>query len=179
MIEIASQITLCLLIAAFIGFIIGYSAGKWGAKKTAKKVEATPKEETKTVTEEETVDEKANDSKEEAIEIPTKDLIANAVEAIEEMENIENSEVEEPETIVDKGTKPELLDAPRESGKDDLTEIKGIGPKVEEKLNEAGIYHYDQIANWTESNILWLETHTTFAHRAIKDLWVNQAKSLL
>ena len=150
-----------------------------GAKKTAKKVEATPKEETKTVTEEETVDEKANDSKEEAIEIPTKDLIANAVEAIEEMENIDNSEVEEPETIVDKGTKPELLKAPRDSGKDNLTEIKGIGPKVEEKLNEAGIYHFDQIANWTDANILWLETHTTFAHRAIKDLWVNQAKSLL
>ena len=37
MIEIASQITLCLLIAAFIGFIIGYSAGKWGLKKLPKK----------------------------------------------------------------------------------------------------------------------------------------------
>ena len=171
MIEIASQITLCLLIAAFIGFIIGYSAGKWGAKKSAKKVEAIP--------ETETMDEQDSPAKEEAIEIPTKDLIANAVEAIEEIENIDNSEVEEPETIVDKGTKPELLKAPRDSGKDNLTEIKGIGPKVEEKLNEAGIYHFDQIANWTDANILWLETHTTFAHRAIKDLWVNQAKSLL
>jgi len=160
MLEIASQITLCLLIAAFIGFIIGYSAGKWGAKKPTKKVEEATKPASKS-------------SKEEVVEIPTKELIANAVEAIEEMEN------EEADGTSDETTKPELLEAPREAGKDNLTDIKGIGPKVEEQLNAAGIYHFDQIASWTDSNILWLETNTTFAHRAIKDLWVSQAKSLI
>ena len=76
-----------------------------------------------------------------------------------------------------KGEKPELLDAARNGEKDDLTQIKGIGPKVEDQLNEAGIYHFDQIATWTEANIKWLEINTTFAHRATKDLWVSQAKS--
>ena len=75
------------------------------------------------------------------------------------------------------GQKPELLDAARNGEKDDLTQIKGIGPKVADQLNEAGIYHLDQIASWTEANIKWLEINTTFAHRATKDLWVSQAKS--
>lgn len=172
MLEIASQITLCLLIAAFIGFIIGYSAGKWGAKKPTKTTETT---QVNTVDNEEIVEteeEPISTVSEKEVEIPTKELIANAVEAMEEMEQPESPEGAQPTTE----TKPLLLDEPRDEGKDSLTKIKGIGPKVEEKLNEAGIYHFDQISSWTEANIQWLETHTTFAHRAKKDLWVQQAK---
>lgn len=162
MLEIASQITLCLLIAAFIGFIIGYSAGKWGAKKPTKQVKKADTPKTEEVKED--------------IEIPTKTLMANAVEAMEEMEQSDTLVEEKSELKTDEETKPLLLDAPRDEGKDALTKIKGIPPKVEEKLNEAGIYHFDQISSWTESNIQWLQTHTTFAHRAKKDLWVQQAK---
>jgi len=184
MLEIASQITLCLLIAAFIGFIIGYSAGKWGAKKATKKTETKQTEAKKTNTEKSSKVKKASKKKveeaipattEEEIEIPTKDLIANAVEAMEEMESADEPEVVQAETPSEE-EKPELLDAPRADGQDSLTKIKGIGPKVEEKLNEAGIYHFDQIASWTEKNIQWLEKNTAFAHRAKKDLWVQQAK---
>jgi len=166
MFEIASQIILCLVIAAFIGFIIGYSAGKWGAKKPTKATEST--QATPVVTED-TVE-----VSEEDIEIPTKELIANAVEAMEEMESGEEEVA--PEVKTTEEIKPLLLDNARDEGKDSLTKIKGIGPKVEKKLNEAGIYHFDQISNWTEANIQWLETHTAFAHRAKKDLWVQQAK---
>ena len=192
MLEIASQITLCLLIAALIGFIIGFSIGKWGAKKPTKKIEDNTPNEVEAASEEETKietnttnEEREKDTPaeveaapEEEIEIPTKEVIANAVEAIEALENNEAPVIED-ETTITEGTKPELLDAPRENVKDELTNIKGIGPKVEEQLNAAGIYHFDQIANWTDSNIKWLETHTTFAHRAKKDLWVNQSKTFI
>src|SRR6056297_915810 len=36
---------------------------------------------------------------------------------------------------------------------DDLKEINGVGPALEEKLNEIGVYRFEQIANWTEANI--------------------------
>ena len=39
----------------------------------------------------------------------------------------------------------ELLAAPR-GAPDDLTKLNGVGPQLEKKLNEAGIFHYWQIA---------------------------------
>ena len=38
--------------------------------------------------------------------------------------------------------------APAES--DDLKKLTGVGPKLAEKLNAAGVTTYDQIANWSE-----------------------------
>ena len=75
--------------------------------------------------------------------------------------------------------KPELLSSPRNGKKDALTKIKGLGPKLEEKLNEAGIFHFDQIASWTEADFEWLRENTTFAGRAKKDDWVSQAKTFI
>ena len=40
--------------------------------------------------------------------------------------------------------------APRGGKADKLTLIKGIGPVNEKKLNEHGIFHFDQIAAWTQ-----------------------------
>ena len=41
------------------------------------------------------------------------------------------------------------LSAPRGGKADRLTLIKGIGPVNERKLNEHGVFHFDQIAAWT------------------------------
>lgn len=128
-------------------------------------------------TKEALADEETTDSPEE-IEIPTENVIGEALEALEALEDIE----EEPEISKEEseaGQKPELLSEPRNGEKDDLTNIKGIGPKVEEKLNASGIYHFDQIANWTEENMIWLEAHTHFASRAKKEAWAESAKSFL
>jgi len=162
MLEIASQIVICLLIAALIGFIIGYLVAKSSSKKTtpAPAEDVVENEEPLVVEKKET----------EEVQIPTENVVADAVKALEEVDSQEKEEID--------SQKPELLDAPRNNKKDKLSEIKGIGPKVEKQLNKAGIYHFEQIANWSEANIKWLEINTTFAHRAIKDLWVNQAKSL-
>jgi NADH-quinone oxidoreductase subunit E len=171
MLEIASQILICLLAAALIGFMIGYLTCKSRTKKTA--LAETIEEPTiENSDEPEEVAEPEIKTDSEEIEIPTEDAIGKALEALDEIDKQEVTE-----TLLSE--KPELLTAPRNGEKDSLTEIKGIGPKVENKLNEAGIYHFDQIANWTQENIQWLEENTVFAHRAKKDLWIPQAKALL
>ncbi|PWK61067.1 putative flap endonuclease-1-like 5' DNA nuclease [Roseicyclus mahoneyensis] len=50
-----------------------------------------------------------------------------------------------------------LRDAPRGGVADDLTRLKGVGPKLEAALNEFGIYRFDQIAALDEEGIAWLD----------------------
>ena len=65
------------------------------------------------------------------------------------------------------------------SDKDDLKQLKGIGPFIEEKLNALGIYKIEQIAKMTSE----LEDEVNlaiefFPGRVKRDEWVNQAKEL-
>ena len=77
------------------------------------------------------------------------------------------------------GTKPETLTAPREGAADDLKMIKGVGPKLEEMLHGLGFYHFDQIANWTEAEVAWVDRNLTgFNGRVSRDDWVAQARTL-
>ncbi|MCA1296925.1 NADH-quinone oxidoreductase subunit NuoE [Stappia indica] len=73
---------------------------------------------------------------------------------------------------------PELLAAPRGDGADDLKRIKGVGPKIEELLNELGVYHFDQIAGWDAENKAWVDTRLSFKGRIDREEWVEQAKLL-
>ena len=73
---------------------------------------------------------------------------------------------------------PEILTAAREGGADDLKLLKGVGPKLEGMLNDLGIYHYDQIAAWTEAEIAWVDTRLAFKGRIERDGWIEQAKQL-
>lgn len=212
MLEIASEIIVCLLIAAAIGAAIGYLVCKSLSEKTgpaavephterkaaeeeketvvivkeeipeetaeAVVVEEEIPEETPKVSQEaiEEVMETEEKSTTEEVEIPTEDAIEKALEALEE---IDVQEGEMPEAEEEPAKKPELLSSPRKGEKDALTKIKGLGPKLEEKLNTVGIYHFDQIASWTEADFEWLGENTTFANRAKKDDWVSQAKSFI
>jgi predicted flap endonuclease-1-like 5' DNA nuclease len=75
--------------------------------------------------------------------------------------------------------KPAGLDAPRGGNADDLKKISGIGPGLEKSLNENGIYHYDQIAGWTASDVAYVDEHMLrFKGRATRDEWVKQAAKL-
>ena len=175
MLEIASQITICLLLAALIGFVMGFIIGRGSRKKiqpntpegkTVEKTETTKK--SASIEEDvETLIDTMTEESSDKVEIPTNAAIEKATDTLEAVE------------AQDEGVKPELLTAPKEGKKDALTQIKGIGPKVEKQLNAVGIYHFEQIANWSEENIKWLEKNTTFAHRAKKDLWIDQAKALV
>ncbi len=73
---------------------------------------------------------------------------------------------------------PETLTAARDSGADDLKLLKGVGPKLEQTLNEMGFYHFDQIAAWTEAEVAWVDTRLKFKGRIDRDGWIDQAKIL-
>lgn len=77
------------------------------------------------------------------------------------------------------GAKPATLDAPRGGNADDLKKIKGIGPKLEQLCNSMGFYHFDQIANWSDAEIAWVDQNLEgFRGRVTRDEWVAQAKAL-
>ena len=70
------------------------------------------------------------------------------------------------------------LDAPRGGKADSLIRIKGIGPVNERKLNEHGIFHFDQIAAWKKADIEAAEAYLAFDGRIAREDWIGQAKAL-
>ena len=130
MIEIASQIVLCLAIAAFIGFLIGLIVGK------------------------------ALTSDKQGTSYNS--VTANGGAAAGNIYN-----------------KPLIRSAPRPMGKDNLQEIEGIDNELESRLNELGIFHFDQISKWSAKNTHWVEEYLTLEDDQIKESnWVEQAQKL-
>jgi predicted flap endonuclease-1-like 5' DNA nuclease len=74
--------------------------------------------------------------------------------------------------------KPLILSSPRPSGKDKLIKIKGIDLKVEKDLNNLGIFHFNQIAAWSNKNCDWVEEFLSLPGTAKKNQWIEQAKIL-
>lgn len=79
---------------------------------------------------------------------------------------------------VDDAQKPETLSGPREGGADDLKQLKGVGPKLEQTLHSLGFYHFDQIASWTAEQVAWVDDNLKFKGRIERDGWIEQAKKL-
>lgn len=61
---------------------------------------------------------------------------------------------------------------------DDLKKIKGVGKVLEGKLNEAGIFHFWQVAALKADQITELEEEMSFPGRIERDEWVAQAAEL-
>jgi len=77
------------------------------------------------------------------------------------------------------GARPAMLDAARNGQPDDLKQIKGIGPKLEQLCNRLGVYHFDQIAGWTADEVAWVDANLQgFKGRVSRDDWVAQARVL-
>ncbi|UUV05029.1 NADH-quinone oxidoreductase subunit E [Ruegeria sp. YS9] len=77
-----------------------------------------------------------------------------------------------------KEDQPETLTAARDGKADDLKLLKGVGPKLEQTLNELGFYHYDQIAAWTPEHVAWVDARLKFKGRIERDGWIEQATKL-
>ena len=124
MIEIASQIILCLSIAALIGFLLGRTT---------------------------------NTNK--------KNIYNSSNYGYKNQGNIYN--------------KPLIRSLPRPSGKDNLKNIESINDELEEKLNDLGIYHFDQIAKWSPKNCRWVEEYLILEDNMINENdWIQTAKGL-
>ena len=76
------------------------------------------------------------------------------------------------------GIRPHGLDEPNEGVADDLKEISGVGLKIEEALNSLGLFHFHQVAEWTQDNIDWVDNYLVFKGRINREDWVAQAKLL-
>lgn len=75
--------------------------------------------------------------------------------------------------------RPAVLSEARAGGADDLTKIKGVGPKMNAMLNGMGFYHFDQIAAWTDKEVAWVDDNLEgFNGRIVRDKWVEQARDL-
>jgi predicted flap endonuclease-1-like 5' DNA nuclease len=62
---------------------------------------------------------------------------------------------------------------------DELTRMKGVGPKVAALLNGLGITRYDQIAAWSEADVERVDAQLgAFKGRIARDQWVEQARLL-
>lgn len=74
---------------------------------------------------------------------------------------------------------PELLKAPRDGKGDDLGLIWGVGDVLAKKLNDMGVWHFEQIAKWTPANVAWFENELTgFKGRVARDKWIEQCEKL-
>ena len=72
----------------------------------------------------------------------------------------------------------ELLAAPR-GAPDDLAKLQGVGPQIVKKLNDAGIFHYWQVAAMTEADVAKVDADLKLSGRIGRDGWVNQARGLI
>lgn len=76
---------------------------------------------------------------------------------------------------------PVIAETPPPSGDagDDLTRIKGLGPKISTALRALGVTRYAEIAAWTEEDVARIDAQLgAFAGRATRDNWIEQAKLL-
>ena len=70
-----------------------------------------------------------------------------------------------------------FLDAPQ-GEPDDLKRISGVGTVLEKTLNELGIFHFRQIADFNKETIDWIDDYLSFSGRIERENWVGQAKKL-
>ena len=74
---------------------------------------------------------------------------------------------------------PQRLNRAEFGRKDKLQDISGIGPKLEQTLNQLSIYYYWQIAAWDKRDISAIDANLdTFRGRIERDDWVRQARRL-
>lgn len=70
-----------------------------------------------------------------------------------------------------------LFDAP-DGQKDDLTQIIGIDPGTEQRLNELGVFHLRQIAGWEDGAARWIEIRLNEPGRVARERWTEQAAAI-
>jgi large subunit ribosomal protein L21 len=73
------------------------------------------------------------------------------------------------------GNAPKNLLTEAKGEADDLKKIGGVGPKLEKMLNEAGVYHFWQIAEWSAEDVAYMDDKLSFKGRIERDDWIKQA----
>ena len=144
-----------------VAFILGLLVGWWlcgRCRCTGKKV--VEQDNTATVATAASSAAIASEVVEEKVEEPAKNVVAD----VEEM-------------VVEDDWQPAGY-SERHADADEIKRIKGIGPVIEKTLNELGVYQFQQIADFTRDNIVWVDKYISFPGRIDREEWVSQAKEL-
>jgi small subunit ribosomal protein S2 len=70
------------------------------------------------------------------------------------------------------------IDAPRGEA-DDLKRLPNVNPRLEQRLNDVGVYHFWQIADLDEQSLAGLDRLLNLKGRIERDGWVAAAKQLV
>lgn len=76
-----------------------------------------------------------------------------------------------------KKAEPKKAAAKKEAA-DDLKQLSGVGPVLEQKLHDAGVTTFAQIAAWKKKDIEEMDEKLDFKGRIEREDWVAQAKKL-
>ncbi len=108
-------------------------------------------------------------------ELPKVEAKITAEEVEEKVEQVKEASQEDIDSLLGNlGT----FDASTQTA-DDLKKVNGIGPVMEKKLNEIGIFTFDQVSKMTEKEYNLLDSITgSFPGRAQRDDWAGQAEKL-
>jgi small subunit ribosomal protein S2 len=98
------------------------------------------------------------------------DIGASEAPIVEEIPAAEESSVQT--------EKFELLSAPR-GAPDDMSKLTGVGPELETTLNDAGIFHYWQIAAMTDADVEKVDADLKLHGKIKQNGWVAQAREML
>ncbi|MXU66236.1 50S ribosomal protein L21 [Oceanomicrobium pacificus] len=82
---------------------------------------------------------------------------------------------EKAEAAAATGAAPKNLLKAAKGDADDLKKISGVGPKLEGLLNENGVYHFWQIAEWSADEVAYMDDKLSFKGRIERDNWIQQA----
>ncbi len=69
-----------------------------------------------------------------------------------------------------------LLSEPRDGTPDDLKKLGGVGPALEKKLHQNGVFHFDQITAWDAEEVAYMDDQLSLKGRITKDDWAAQAE---
>ena len=161
-------------------FLLGYFMGIYGMKSSKEKKIADLKKQVNSLL----ATEKVKD-----IETIFSEIKPRIIQVVKEQQK---EVLSEPEVVVSKIrsayvkyalSDPKLnfenIGFGNEDNKDELTNIDGIGPYIEQKLNEVGIYNYYQISRLELRDIKTLTSLIDFfPGRIERDDWIGQAKEL-
>jgi small subunit ribosomal protein S2 len=87
-------------------------------------------------------------------------------------------EIPEVEAAAPAGETFEVLTAPR-GAPDDFSKLSSMNPQIEKKLNDAGIFHFWQLAAMTPADVASVDSAAKLGGRIEREGWTGQARAMI
>ncbi len=181
-----AQICWLLLLAFLLGSLVGYvvwfacgvprlrSEGATGRRELQDRIEALEKDNAR-------LDKAARDAEAKAKRngVGAAAATTSTAEPVASVAATQPTQAESPPAPAVVFPRIGFLEQPQGGKADNLKLIRGIGPRLEKVLNAMGVYHFDQIAGWTDEDLAVVDSRLgDFAGRAVRDKWIEQSRKL-